>query len=596
MIGHSPSLPPIGTRENAVAARAWRLTAGIAAAFTLLVGIGMIAAHVRLKASDPWRSPVLLDLKAQLLAEPRNEELKEQIRELDLQLRDRYFHLLSLKATGVYLVFAGTLVLAFASSRVRQLQRQLPMPKPDPEAAARLIRLARLSRNAVIASSLVALAAFSVLAFSGGRSPLADEQIMSALRASDEEPSATLSSLSADVLKAQWHRFRGYGGAGVAGAGFSMEKVPVALWRVPSPAPGFSSPIIWENQLFLTGGDQTTREVFALSVDTGALQWRQTVAVPAPPASEEAPEIPEMTGYAASTAATDGERVYAIFATGELAAFTLEGLPVWSKHLGVLDNPYGHASSLLTWGHLLIIQLDQGYEDSRTSKLIAVDGRTGEMEWQTGRPVGASWATPIVVEVKGEPQIVTLGAPWVIAYSPADGAEQWRARLLEGEITPSPVSGNDRIFIVDPGMYELVAIRPDGTGDVTDTHLLWRVDGDMPDITSPVSDGEHVFTVTTGGEVSCFDAASGQETWTESLETDGEIQASPSLAGGVVLVITTGGDVIGLEAGGAFRELWRTQLDDQFYASPAFVNQRMILRGNKSVWCLSSAETEVAQP
>jgi len=303
-----------------------------------------------------------------------------------------------------------------------------------------------------------------------------------------------------------------------------------------------------------------------------------------------------MTGYAASTAATDGERVYAIFATGELGAFTLDGQPVWSKHLGPLDNPYGHASSLATWQDQVIVQLDQAYEDSRKSRIVVLDGRTGELLWQKARPVGASWTTPVVIEAANKAQIITVSLPWMISYSATDGEELWRMGPIDGEVTPSPVFAGELLIVVNPGMWQLLAVRPDGNGDVSKTHIAWQVDGDMPDITSPVSDGARVFTCAADGTLSCFAVTTGELIWKASVEAEGEFQASPSIVGSVLLLLSAAGDVIAVEAGPEFRELWRTQLDDEFYASPAFANERMVLRGNKNVWCLGSPAKEVAQP
>jgi len=588
------SLPPVGTREHATASRSWRLTAWIAGAFAVLVGFGMVMAHVRHKSSDPWRSPVLLDLKAQLLTEPRNEELKQQIRKLDLSLRERYFHLLSLKATGVYMLFGGALVLLYAGNRVRVLNRLSPMPQPDPEAASRLLRRAHLSRNAVAACSVVALAGLSVVALNSPHSPLADADALAKLLAEDTLPDEPAYAISVEEQQANWPRFRGYQGAGVTDFGPALDSPPAVIWTTPSPAIGFNSPLVWKERLFLTGGDADLREVLCVNAVTGELQWRQRVSLPAPGSAEDAPEIPDMTGYAAPTAATDGERIYAIFASGELAAFTLEGQPVWVKHLGLLDNPYGHATSLATCQNQVIVQLDQGYDDSRKSKIIVFDGRTGEMTWQKARPVGASWSTPIVLHPEDHPQIITLGLPWTIAYSATEGVELWRARLLEGEITPSPVFAGDRLFIVDPGMYQLIALRPDGSGDVTETHQVWRVDGDMPDITSPVSRGELVFTLTSGGTLTCFDATSGEQIWQQSFDAGGEFQASPSLVGDTLLLLSTEGDAIAVAAAREFQELWRTHLEDEFYASPAFANERMYLRGDSNIWCLGSAPLTIS--
>ncbi len=586
--------PPPGTLQNRQAARSWRSTAWIAGGFTFLVGLGMLGAHLQFKSSDPWRSPVLLNQKEQLRAQPRNEAIRQQIRALDLQLRERYFHLLNLKATGVYLLLGGTLVLVYAGNRVHQLHRLPPLPQPDPDKSDRLSRHARLSRNAVAACSLLALAGFSLLAFSSAHSPRADLELLSAQLGKSQTRAASTPSVPVEALRTHWPRFRGYQGAGVAGGGLSLAAIPVVGWQVPTPAPGFNSPLVWGGRVFFTGGDAKLREVFCLDAVSGALQWRQRVDIPPPPSAEAAPEIPDMTGHAASTAATDGERLYALFGTGELAAFTLDGKPVWTRHLGPPQNPYGHATSLVTWQECVIVQLDQGQEDSRKSKIMTFDGRTGEVRWEKTRTVGASWATPIVIEAAGKAQVITLGLPWVMAYQADEGAELWRAKLLEGEITPSPVFAAGRLFVVDPGQYQLLALRPDGLGDVTGTHVIWRVDGDMPDISSPVSDGERVFVAATGGTLTCFDAPTGKALWKHELDV--EIQSSPSLAGDTLLLLSTAGDLIAVGSEREFHELWRMKLEDQFHASPAFANGRMYLRGARQVWCLGTGPKEVARP
>jgi len=578
--------------ENAI--RSWRTLAWFAAVFTLLVGVGMIAAQLRHKASDPWRSPALLALKAQLVSEPRNDELKQQIRELDLGLRRRYFRLLDLKATGVYLLFGGALVLLYSGTKVRRLNKLPPMPQPDPGASARLERRARRARNAVAVCGVVVLAAVAVLAFGISRSPLEDSTILAELVNHPSPAAAPAYTVSAAELHANWPGFRGSGGSGIAADGVTLAGAPEVVWQVPTPASGFNSLLVWKDQVFFTGGDAGKREVFCLEAATGDLEWRQPAIAPAP--AGNALEVPEMTGYAASTAATDGERVYAIFATGELVAFSLNGGSLWAKQLGPLDNPYGHASSLVCWQDRVVVQLDQGGEDSRRSRIIEFDGRTGEVIWQKARLVGASWSTPIVIEATDPVQVIALGLPWVIAYDVSDGTELWRAELLEGEITPSPVFAGGRLILVDPGMYQLLALRTDGRGDVSAKAPVWRVDGDMPDITSPVCTGEWVFTLTTDGTLSCFNAESGEEVWMQSIEVGGEIQASPSLVGDVLLVVSTAGDLIGLRAGGEYGELWRSQLDDEFYASPAFANGRVYLRGNKQIWCLAEPGKDIARP
>lgn len=290
-----------------------------------------------------------------------------------------------------------------------------------------------------------------------------------------------------------------------------------------------------------------------------------------------------MTGFAVPTTACDGQRVFALFANGDLAAFTLDGAPVWSKNIGVPKDMYGHATSLAIWPGKLIVQFDQDEGAPGGSKLIAFDCATGRQLWERSKPTHGSWATPIIIEAAGKTQIITLALPFVMCHALADGNELWRADLMEGEVTPSPIFAGGFVIVVSPA-GKLIALRPDGAGDVTKSHVAWTADDNIPDITSPVSNGELVFTVTTGGGLAAFDIKEGKKVWEKDLEV--EVQSSPAIAANQLLVLSTKGDLLSLAAGREFKELGRTKLDDSFHASPAFAGGRMFLRGATNLWCL----------
>lgn len=397
------------------------------------------------------------------------------------------------------------------------------------------------------------------------------------------------SALAADApnpveMKANWPRFRGPDGNGVA-----ETTVPVKCdvqtgdniaWIAEVPATGFSSPVVWGDRVFLSGGDEEKRVVLCFDAVAGKLLWQQAV----PPGDGEKAELHDESGVASGTVATDGHRVFAMFATGELAAFDFDGKVVWSKRLAVPKNPYGHAASLLTWRDRVIVPLDQGEADDKLSKLYELDGATGAVVWEQARPVGASWSTPIVFDAAGQAQIATLAVPWVISYAAQDGAELWRAECLDGEITPSPIFANGTLFVVSPS-NKLQAIRPDGHGDITKTHLGWIAEDGIPDISSPVSDGELVFVVDTGGMLTCYDAKEGTKQWDHDLSD--ECQASPSIAGGKLYVITKKGTLIATEAGREFKELGRSALGETVAASPAFAQHRIFVRGAKHLICIA---------
>jgi hypothetical protein len=341
--------------------------------------------------------------------------------------------------------------------------------------------------------------------------------------------------------------------------------------------------------VFISGGTAAKREVFCYNVSTGALLWQRAVEnVPGSPA--KVPEVPEDTTYAASTLATDGRRVYAIFANGDLGAVNFDGSVAWTKYLGPLKNSYGYAASLALWGTNLLVQLDAGDTPEEGSKLISLQGANGRLVWERSRPVSASWATPIVVEAAGKTQIITLSKPWVIAYAPADGAELWRADLLANEVVPSPVLAGGLVVLFNPG-DKLLALRPGGTGDVTKTGVVWTNEENVPDIPSPAGCGDLVFTVTSMGMVKCFEAADGKKNWETNL--DAEVKASPGIAGDRLVVLSVDGLLVMLRAGRGLEEIGRSRLADKFIASPAFAGGRIFLRGTTNLYCLGP---ENAQP
>ena len=410
------------------------------------------------------------------------------------------------------------------------------------------------------------------------------------------------SALAADLpspkeFQSNWPRFRGPDGSGVCANCDAPLTCDVKTganigWTAPVPAPGFSSPVVWGDRVFLSGGDEAKREVMCFDAQSGKLLWQS--AVPKTAGSpDEPPSVPEQCGMAAATIATDGRRVYAIFANGDLAAFDFDGALAWSKYLGVPKNPYGHAASLLTWQDRVILQFDQGEAKDNLSKLYAFDGPTGVIVWQQARPVGASWATPIVIEAARQPQIVTLAMPWAIAYAAKDGAEIWRAEFLEGEVTPSPIFAAGTLFVVSPTL-KLQTVRPDGHGDVTRTHLGWRAEDGIPDVTSPVSNGELVFLLDSTGMLTCYDAKDGKKQWEHDFSE--ECHASPSIADGRLYLITAKGALIAIEAAREFKELGRSPLGEQVFASPAFAQNKMFVRGMKHLICIERKDAGPTKP
>ena len=588
----TPSLPMVAPRLRGPA-RSWELVAWIAGLFTLLVGAVILFGHLENPTLEALNSTDLKEHKARLRENPIDEALKQRIRDLDLQLRARYFRQLARTSSGVYLLLGGAGVFVLAVVRRSALVRRLPMPKARPDAAAEA-RAATVRTRWALATGGAAITALLFLAAVDFRTglPRSPGEVETLLGGGAPAPTASSQpdAASAEEMKMNWPRFRGYEGAGLcfstnAPAAWDLKGGAGVAWKTPSPASGFNSPVIWGDRVFISGGDATLREVVCLDLKNGQIVWRQAITnVPGTPGKP--PEIPESTGYAAGSMATDGRRLYVLFANGDTAALSFEGKVIWSKGFGALKNAYGHATSLATWRDRLIIQLDQGEPEDRKSKLYALEGRTGQVLWQKDRKVGASWASPITFDAAGKGQIVTLAIPAVISYNTADGAELWKADLLSGEITPSPVFDGTQVVVASPS-DKLVAIRPDGSGDIVKSHVVWTNEDNVPDVTSPVSNGQLVFCVTTAGMLSCFDAKDGKKQWEHDYEF--ECHASPTIAGNRVYFIGQKGAAVIVEAARQFKELFKTEVPDQFHASPAFAQDKVVFRGVTNLWCFSAS-------
>ncbi len=563
-------------------------TAWIAGMFTALVASVLLWKHLTANINDPWKSPQLLTLKDKLAGQPKNQPIQAEIRQLDLKFRENFRRRLALEKTGGWLLLGGAATLLFALRGASQLKKTfaLPQPKPNPSdivnhtAARARISLAALAMSLVASGIIVRLSYSSSL-------PSSDAAWQKWL-APAEQAKSTEATTPLAAFHANWPRFRGWDGSGFAPA-FS-NVISGVVWSAAISAPGRNSPVVWGNRVFISGGTQARREIFCYDAGTGSLLWDKAVEnVPGSPA--KVPEIPEDTGYAASSLATDGQRVYAMFATGDLAALNFDGSTAWSKYLGPLKNLYGHATSLAVWGAHLIVQLDQGGSSPAGSKLIAFHGATGQIAWETPRPVPASWATPIVVESAGRAQIVAFGEPWIIGYSEADGKESWRAQLLENEIVPSPIFANGKIIFVSPSS-KIGALRTDGAGDITKTHLAWTSDANVPDIASPVTDGTWVFTVTSSGTLTCFDIADGKKNWEKDLGM--EVQSSPAILGHRLVILGASGPLVIIAATNEFHEISRIALSDKFVASPSAANGLLYLRGATNLWCLGATSATAA--
>lgn len=539
-------------------------TAVIAGVFCAVVAGMLLVDYARREAVDPHETEAYQAAKTQLAdlasqpqtpeTEARVDELRVAVRAMDLQFRREYFAHRRFTRVGALMLLVGAAVLLVAWRASAALRPPLPDPgphAPPQDAETQWTRWARAGIGAVSVALLLVAVGLLVSVqreLPGSETKLAalmdtrqdggpdedsgDEAGDGPTEASSGDP-ATADFPSPEELARNWPSFRGPGGAGVS----AHDNLPARwddatgeniLWKTPVPLPGNNSPVVWGNKVFMTGADETTRQVYCFDAERGELLW--TADVPNTPRTPaEPPEVMSYTGYAASTAAVDGRRVYAMFANGDITAVDLNGKIVWQQSLGMPENHYGHASSLATHRDLLLIQFDQGSRKDGKSRMIALKTATGETAWKVPRDVSCSWASPIVAEAAGRMQLVTAASPWAIAYDPADGSELWRAECLKGgEIGPSPVVRDDVAYTVNEYPC-LSAIKAAGSGDVTESHVLWTGEDGLPDTASPLAADKHLFLIASYGIFTCYDRAEGEWLW--EMEFEGQFSSSPTLVG-----------------------------------------------------------------
>ena len=579
------------TIENPSAAARYRAavwTATIAAAFSLVVCVVLAFNVRRVLADDPMDSPQLLELHAELQKSPADGGLRRRYRDLDRRLREEFFRQQRLVRNGAYLLVGGLVVFLAAGQYALTFRAKLPHPGPAGEQTSHEPRGRLLGRCGVAGFGvlLASAAALSWVLGSPGAAPPGPAVVASDTAAGTPSTAVVVRIPSEQEIRRNWPRFRGPGGLGVSAftnvpSQWSPKTGRNILWKTAVPLPGQNSPIVWGDRVFLTGATRAKREVYCFNA-AGKLLWRREIRT-AKGAALPPPNVWE-DGYAPSTAATDGQRVYAIFANGDLACLDYSGTVVWSECLGPLFNSYGHASSLATYRGLLLVQLDQNTPgETPTSKLLACDVGSGKRVWAADREIDGSWMSPIVIRTESGAQIIAGGNPYLIAHDPDDGDEIWRAEVQGSDPAPSPIFAGGLVFVAQP-YGDLTAIRPDGVGDVTKSKVAWTADLGVPDIPSPLGDGKLLWTVDTMGMLTCFDAADGNIVYEQDLDMG--FLASPSLVGERVYLLSDEGVMLIIEAGREYKLISRAEIGEPAMASPAFLDGRIYIRGKKHLFCI----------
>ncbi|MAE60103.1 MAG: hypothetical protein CMJ49_01975 [Planctomycetaceae bacterium] len=579
----APTDRPVRTAVGYRAAVSASVVAGL---FSLVVAVLMVITFWHLGTDNPLDAPEHLALKQALRDSPLDAQIKQQIRESDRQLRSTYFSRRAFSDFGAYLLIGGVTMMLLTARLAAACRARAPMPSRAGQPTDDDNTHPRATSWSVGALAVITIVAAAFLTIDFRDAP---NLVLASQTPAPTEPStiATRDERPPVAATAVWPSFRGPGGLGVADAtdlptdwgGATRTNI---RWSTPIALPGHNSPVVWGDRIFCTGADKAGREMYCFDAHSGSLLWSR--AVPNVVGRDiDPPIVMADTGFAAPTAATDGQRVYAIFANGDLIAFDFDGNQVWAESLGAPSNHYGHASSLITYNNLLLVQFDQGYVDEGMSSLIAFDGGSGRRAWQTPRDVDVSWTSPIIVPADGHDQLITLAEPWVIAYDPSTSRQLWRSGDVFGEVAPSVAWGDGMVFAVSPGS-QLQAVRVDGRGDVSNTHIAWTTTDDIPDIVSPTCDGRYVYLLTTSGTLTCLDSTDGSTAYRQKLGA--RFRSSPIIAGERIYVTSKRGVTLILRAGPAFEQLAQCDLGEPVNSTPAFVDGRIYIRTEKNMICI----------
>ena len=433
---------------------------------------------------------------------------------------------------------------------------------------------------------------------------------------------ALLLALSPVVLLGadDWPHWRGPNASGVS----SEQKLPTrwsasekVAWKAPISGLGISTPIVSGDAVYVTsqigggvsregprlvqGGDaaamgeralgsgrarpadpdRTFFIVEAFSRADGKRLWERRIA-----AEGSLTAVHEKHNLSSSSPVTDGETIYAWFGTGQLVALGRDGTVRWQRHLGKEISPFdiqwGHSSSPVIYRDMVILLCDH----PSASYVLAVDKRTGKDRWKADRGTGRSaYSTPLVIEGATRPELIVNSTERIDAYDTTTGKLLWFTGEANRFPVPTPVVENGIIYAsrgYRSGPY--MAIRTGGTGDITATHVVWRVATGAPYVASLLQYQGVVYMATDVGILTAVDAKTGERLWQERVE--GVFSASPVAGGGHVYFVTENGDTIVVKAGRTPEVVSRNSLGERALASPAISQGRIFVRTDDHVYCI----------
>jgi outer membrane protein assembly factor BamB len=380
-----------------------------------------------------------------------------------------------------------------------------------------------------------------------------------------------------------WPEFRGPSGDGhsdAKGLPLRWSETENIAWKTPIHDRGWSSPVIWKDQIWLTTATEDGTKLYAVCVDRESGKVMHDVQVFA---TENPDHVAAVNSYASPTSAIEEGRVYVHYGTyGTACLDTKSGRVLWTRRDLKCDHHEGPGSSPILFEKLLIVHVD----GRDVQYVVALDKATGKTVWKTPRSVDYSpfpsnlrkaFCTPTILSVKGRLEMVSPGAKAVMGYDPRTGKELWKIRYNGWSVTPRPIHGHGLVyFINDYERPELWAIRPGGEGDVTEGSVAWKIRQGMPSQPSFLLVGELLFLVNNDGVAACVEARSGEIVWKERI--GGNFSASPIAADGRVYLFSRDATTTVLAPDRKYRLLATNNLEGELMASPAVAGKAIYLR------------------
>lgn len=385
----------------------------------------------------------------------------------------------------------------------------------------------------------------------------------------------------------RWPEFRGAAGTGVSdssGLPIHWTEQENVRWKTPIHGKGWSSPVVWDGQVWLTTATEDGKQLFVLCVDCATSKVLHDIKVFDVDKPQSMGDAQTYNSYASPTPAIEAGRVYAHFGSAGTACLdTATGKVLWTRRDLPCNHHRGAGSSPILFRNLLILTFD-GFDEQY---LVALDTKTGETRWKQPRDIDygtdngdrkKAYSTPVIFTIGGQPQLVSPSAAATVAYDPATGKELWKVYHGGMNASARPLLGQEQIYLcTGDGPRQMVAVRTGGAGDVTKSHLTWKATRGVPNRTTPLLLDDLLYLAGDGnGIATCLDPQTGTVVWQERLA--GDFVASPVAAEGHIYFFNRDGGAFVLAAGSQAKVLARNQLDDGCMATPAIAGKALYVR------------------